>query len=103
MKLILVAIVAFGANAGITTMPASDPRVDWSGRVNKSESVSFDWLGVTARLQVKRATYVAATITSNCRHRGTRMRVYASDQGFSLVSGRTPGSARSGVGYRRAI
>lgn len=68
----------------VTVMPASDPRVDWSGRrVVNGDTVNFDWLGVTARLTVKGGRYVIATINTT-QYRGTRMRVWASDQGFDL-------------------
>ena len=82
--LLFAAVAVMNANASV--MSAVDPRIDWGGRVKVDKSsgrVSFDWLGVTARVQVKGATFVAANITSTAV-RGTRMRVWASDQGFDL-------------------
>lgn len=70
--------------AEVTVMQASDPKVDWSGRrVVDGGTVNFDWLGVTARLTVTGGTYVIATINTT-QLRGTRMRVWISDQGFDL-------------------
>ena len=83
--LIVAAVAALNIDAA-SVMSAADPRVDWGGRVKVDKSsgrVSFDWLGVTARVQVKGATFVAANITSTAV-RGTRMRVWASDQNFDL-------------------
>ena len=80
----------FASAAAATTMPASDHRVDWSGRVASSAagsaaagSVAFDWLGVTARVVVVNATYVRLNATATVT-RGTRLRAYAEDQGFLL-------------------
>jgi len=69
-----------------TSLLASDARVDWAGRrtANADGSVAFDWLGVTARIQVQGATYVTATITSSSANRGTRLKAYISNQGFPL-------------------
>lgn len=68
-----------------TRILADSPLVDWAGRtvVVDSGGVSFDWLGVTARVQVTHATYVAAEVLTTAR-RGTRLKAYASDQGFML-------------------
>ncbi len=71
--------------ASVTTLPAADAKVNWAGRTaNDGASVSFDWLGVSARLQVADATYVSVTVTSTADHRGTRLKAYTSDQGFML-------------------
>ena len=73
------------AAAGVTTLAASDPKVNWAGRTRVDASaVSFDWLGVTARVQVAGASYVSVTVTSDSDHRGTRLKAYTSDQGFML-------------------
>jgi len=71
------------------SIKAVDPMVEWSGRATKntdSSSVSFDWLGVTARVSVNGAKYVYLNISSDQRGvaRGTRMKVYISDQRFPL-------------------
>jgi hypothetical protein len=67
------------------TLAASDPKVNWAGRTRVDASaVSFDWLGVTARVQVTGASYVSVTVTSDSEHRGTRLKAYTSDQGFML-------------------
>ena len=44
----------------------------------------FDWLGVSARVAVKGASFVTANITTTSKVRGTRLKVYTSDQGFGL-------------------
>lgn len=71
--------------AAVTTLRAADAKVNWAGRTaNDGTSVSFDWLGVSARLQIADATYVSVTVTSTATHRGTRLKAYTSDQGFVL-------------------
>jgi hypothetical protein len=74
------------AVAGAATLPASDPMVNWAGRTvaGGGGDVSFDWLGVTARVQVTGASYVSASITSTATQRATRLKAYTSDQGFML-------------------
>jgi hypothetical protein len=65
---------------------ASSHLADWSGRslfTSDGGGVMFDWLGVTARVQVTNATYVGATIATTA-NRGTRLKAYASGQGFIL-------------------
>lgn len=47
-------------------------------------AVRFDWLGVTARLQVSGASYVSATVSSTAATRGTRLKAYTSDAGFLM-------------------
>eukprot|EP01043_Picozoa_sp_COSAG02_P033734 COSAG02_NODE_2320_length_9141_cov_5.148087_1_plen_236_part_10 len=85
---IMVCVLADVARASsvVTTLPAADAKVNWAGRtqVNSGASVSFDWLGVTARFQVADATYVSVLATSTADHRGTRLKAYTSDQGFML-------------------
>lgn len=74
------------------TISATDPRVTWSGRVSRNTpagpgSVRFDWLGVTARIRVSKATYVSVKASggdaSRGMMRGTRLRSWVSDQGWS--------------------
>lgn len=81
---VLLAAVAHAS--AVTTLPAGDVKVNWAGRTTATDggSVSFDWLGVSARLQVTNATYVSVTATSTATHRGTRLKAYTSDQGFML-------------------
>jgi hypothetical protein len=81
-----VAAILASAAAAHTTLPAGDPKVNWAGRTLAAAggSVSFDWLGVTARVNVTGATYVSVTTTSTATHRGTRLKAYTSDQGFML-------------------
>ena len=69
-----------------STIAASDPRVDWAGRTQPTADggVSFDWLGVTSRVQVADATWVSATVSSSASIRGTRLKAYISDQGFMM-------------------
>jgi len=82
-----VVVVSVALATADTTMPASDPRVVWSGRVQTDDTtpsgagpVSFDWLGVTARVTVTGASYVTANISTSAAHRGTRLKAYLSDQ-----------------------
>lgn len=68
------------------TLAATDPLVQWGGRHVRDTThgtVSFDWLGVTARLSVQNATYVAINVTTSAA-RGTRIKSWVSDQGFSM-------------------
>ena len=60
--------------------------VQWSGRTVSGDQggVSFDWLGVTARVAVQGASYVTTTVTSTAPNRGTRLKAYTSDQNFLL-------------------
>ena len=80
------AMLASSIVVATTSMRAGDARVDWAGRTATTAEggVAFDWLGVTARLQVQHATFVRATISSTAAVRGTRLKAYASDQGFML-------------------
>ena len=81
---VIASIGAVTSIDGMTSIDASSPLVDWAGRTVVTDSgVTFDWLGVTARVQVTRATHVSATIMSTAR-RGTRLKAYASDQGFMM-------------------
>lgn len=86
--MIQTALLSLGlvAAANAADLMASDPKVDWSGRrvANADGSVSFDWLGVAARVQVQGATFVTVTATSDAAHRGTRLKAYISNQGFPL-------------------
>eukprot|EP00040_Diaphanoeca_grandis_P003692 m.25596 g.25596 ORF g.25596 m.25596 type:complete len:411 (-) comp15077_c0_seq1:130-1362(-) len=87
---VVAVAVAIGNNeVGATnTLLAGDPKVDWSGRrtINSDSSVSFDWLGVSARVGVTDATWVSAIVVSaqTSFRRGTRIKVYISDQDFPL-------------------
>lgn len=74
------------STSATSIIPAGNPMVDWSGRhvVNADRTVSFDWLGVTARLSVTDASYVSAVVTSDASTRGTRIKVYMANQGFPL-------------------
>jgi len=67
-------------------MQASDARVNWSGRrsVNDDASVTFDWLGVSTRIAANKASWISAVVTTDSERRGTRLKVYTSDQGFLL-------------------
>ena len=63
LKSCLVVALLSGAvvsTSGASIIAAGDPMVDWSGRhiVNANSTVSFDWLGVTARVGVTGATTV---------------------------------------------
>jgi hypothetical protein len=51
-------LLSFAAAVSAEDMLASDPRVDWSGRriAAADGSVSFDWLGVAARVAVEGAS-----------------------------------------------
>lgn len=82
--------------ADIATMNGSDPRVDWAGRITKNNncgSVSFDWLGVTARIAVQNASFVgihaacnsSVSINDNSSSKPcTRLKTYIEDQNFLL-------------------
>ena len=71
------------ALAAPTTISALDARVQYDGRtVRTNETVDFDWVGVGARLRVDGASWVTAQFRTQPGKRGTRFRVYASDQGF---------------------
>lgn len=83
-KHLLAALLAHTA-ADAIQIGATSELVDWSNRVVKgTESVSFDWLGVTARVSVTGASYVSVVATTTASARGTRLKAYISDQGFSL-------------------
>jgi hypothetical protein len=72
----------------ITTIAATDPLVQWSGRVTRHHSkgqVHFDWLGVTAHLTVSGCQYLAVIVNTTAQGRGTRMRVYIDDEGALFV------------------
>ena len=83
MRLLL--LLAILSSSAALTMPANDARVDWAGRTaaNTDGSVSFDWIGVTARVEIQGATFVRVNVTCNVG-RGTRLRAYAEDQNFLL-------------------
>ena len=51
---------------------------------HRAGSVRFDWLGVSARVSVKDATWVTVIATTAAPTTGTRLRAYTSDQGFGL-------------------
>jgi hypothetical protein len=71
---------------GVQVLPAADAKVDWAGRraVNGATgAVSFDWLGVSARVEVVGASYVRVNVSGTAA-RGTRMRAYGEQQGFLL-------------------
>lgn len=72
--------------AATVSIPAGDSRVAWAGRhrVNSDTSVSFDWLGVTARVSCTRCSYLAVTTTTTATTRGTRLKAYVANQGFQL-------------------
>eukprot|EP00937_MAST-01D_sp_MAST-1D-sp2_P007966 g7966.t1 len=75
--------VLANTDTGITTIPALDARVQYDGRVVRTDSsVQFDWVGVGARISVQGGTWVTASFRTQPGKRGTRFRVYASDQGF---------------------
>jgi len=67
------------------TIAASDPRVQWAGRIRATGgAVSFDWPGVSARVAVTGASFVSVTATTDQPSHGTRLKGYVSDQGFEL-------------------
>jgi hypothetical protein len=72
----------------ITTIAATDPIVQWSGRVKRHHEtgqVHFDWLGVTAHFTVSNCQYVAIVVNTTAQGRGTRLRVYIDDEGALFV------------------
>jgi hypothetical protein len=72
----------------ISTIAATDPLVQWSGRVTRHREtgqVHFDWLGVTAHLTVSNCEYVAVVVNTTAQGRGTRIRVYVDDEGALFV------------------
>lgn len=72
----------------ITTIAATDPLVQWSGRVmrhHEKGQVHFDWLGVTAHITVTNCQYVAVVVNTSAEGRGTRLRVYIDDEGALFV------------------
>ena len=74
------------APPGVHVLPAADAKVDWAGRRaadGATGAVSFDWLGVSARVEVVGASYVRVNV-SGTQARGTRMRAYGEQQGFLL-------------------
>lgn len=79
---------ATAESTATTTLPASDTKVNWAGRTlantRPGGGVSFDWLGVTARVSVVGATWVSINATSSTSSRGTRLKAYTNDQGFML-------------------
>ena len=84
LALAAVALVP-GATAAVNTLPGASPLVNWAGRVTHdaapADSVTFDWVGVSARVAVKGATYVRVNVTSTSADRGTRLRAYAESEG----------------------
>eukprot|EP01043_Picozoa_sp_COSAG02_P025907 COSAG02_NODE_1474_length_12424_cov_6.185639_3_plen_316_part_00 len=73
----------------ISTIAATDPLVQWSGRVTRhgeKGQVHFDWLGVTAHLTVSNCEYVAVVVNTTSEGRGTRIRVYVDDEGACIRS-----------------
>ena len=85
--LMLALFVPLYTTGAVTTMLATDARVEWSGRHTgdaTTGAVSFDWLSVTARVGVHGATYVRVVSTAAGATRTTRIKAYASDQGFQL-------------------
>eukprot|EP01044_Picomonas_judraskeda_P019963 COSAG03_NODE_4326_length_1591_cov_1.750670_1_plen_481_part_01 len=72
----------------ISTIAATDPLVQWSGRVTRHHEkghVQFDWLGVTAHLTVANCEYVAVVVNTTANGRGSKMRVYVDDEGALFV------------------
>ena len=84
----MLALVSLSTSLGaVSTMLATDARVEWSGRHTEDATagtVSFDWLSVTARVGVEGATYVRVVSTAAGAARTTRIKAYAADQGFQL-------------------
>ena len=83
--LVALALLAGGCE-GAARLAATDPRVQWAGRTVQAGSgaVAFDWLGVSARVQVANASWVTVTATTNATVRGTRLQAYVSYQSFPL-------------------
>lgn len=82
-----LALLLLASARGETFLPADDALVRWSGRTVEGiapGSIRFDWLGVSARVSVKDATWVTVIATTTAPTTGTRMRAYTSDQGFGL-------------------
>lgn len=81
-----ISVFSFDCSSAPEVIQAADARVAWSGRTQSSSdgAVSFDWLGVTAQIEIVGATYLTAEIHTTAAVRGTRLKAYASDQGFGL-------------------
>jgi hypothetical protein len=47
--------------------------------------VSFDWVGVAARVKVVNATFVRAVVATSAPFRGTRLKAYGSDAGYLMM------------------
>jgi hypothetical protein len=92
MLALLAGLSAAAAAPGSSSfLPAGDALVRWSGRTAPGAapgSVRFDWLGVSARVSVRHATWVTVVATTTAPTTGTRLRAYTSDQGglYPLVS-----------------
>lgn len=67
----------------VTRIAAADALVDWGGRARVHKhtgAVGFNWLGVTARVTVTGAHYLAVNVSSTSKGRGVRLRSYIDDQ-----------------------
>jgi len=85
MKLALLPwAYATAAHSAASTISAVDSLVDWTGRVvtnNDDGTVDFDWIGVSARVNVVNASYVRVSL-STPQSRGSRFKSYVEDQGY---------------------
>eukprot|EP01046_Picozoa_sp_COSAG06_P054439 COSAG06_NODE_9695_length_1842_cov_1.570855_2_plen_205_part_00 len=87
IMLALLAGLSAAAPGSSSFLPAGDALVRWSGRTTPGAapgSVRFDWLGVSARVSVRDASWVTVVATTTAPTTGTRLRAYTSDQGFGL-------------------
>ena len=84
---ILLPLVAALGVASAARLDAGDALVSWAGRRNVSASgeVSFDWVGVAARVKVVNATFVRAVVATSAPFRGTRLKAYGSDAGYLMM------------------
>ena len=83
--MLLPLVAALGA-ASAARLDAGDALVSWAGRRNiASGSVSFDWVGVAARVKVVNATFVRAVVATSAPFRGTRLKAYGSDAGYLMM------------------
>ncbi|KAK7242862.1 hypothetical protein SO694_00015455 [Aureococcus anophagefferens] len=85
MRLPILLVAALRA-ASAARLDAGDALVSWAGRrVCASGSVSFDWVGVAARVKVVNATFVRAVVATSAPFRGTRLKAYGSDAGYLMM------------------
>ena len=84
---ILLPLAAALRAASAARLDAGDALVSWAGRRNTtaSGSVSFDWVGVAARVKVVNATFVRAVVATSAPFRGTRLKAYGSDAGYLMM------------------